>query len=133
MALKQSLPTTFGPFTGHLDQFENGKARGWAVDSRGQGLVLLHVLIDQQEVMQIVCDQERQDVQAALQLPTSKVGFEFSVPEKFIDGKRHEFSIRFPDRPALPLTDAATPEAPPAPPFIFLKNFYPSIKALLMA
>nr|WP_249196776.1 glycosyltransferase family 2 protein [Gluconobacter cerinus] len=129
--MKQSLPTTFGPFTGHLDQFENGKARGWAVDSRGQGLVLLHVLIDQQEVMQIVCDQERQDVQAALQLPTSKVGFEFSVPEKFIDGKRHEFSIRFPDRSALPLTDSATPEAPPAATIHFSEKFLPQYQSFV--
>lgn len=131
MALNQSLPTTFGPFTGHLDLFENGTARGWAVDSRRQGSVLLHILIDQQEVMQIACDQERPDVQSALQLPTPKVGFEFSIPEKFMDGKRHEFSIRFPDRTALPLANPSTPDVPPAAIIHFSEKSLPQYQSYI--
>ena len=134
MTMKQpQLPpqTTSGFSMGYFDLFEGGRARGWAVDIRGQGPVRLHILIDQQEVMQVLCDHQRSDIQAALKLPTSKVGFEFTVPEKFMDGVPHEFSIRFPDRSILPFTNPSTPDVPPLPILQFTGKLLPEYQSYI--
>ncbi|GBR42755.1 O-antigen biosynthesis protein RfbC [Neoasaia chiangmaiensis NBRC 101099] len=55
--------------------------------------------------MQIECNIPRPDVQAALGLPTDLVGFEFAIPENFIDGEEHAVSIRFADRSIVPFSD----------------------------
>ncbi|GBR26011.1 O-antigen biosynthesis protein RfbC [Gluconobacter japonicus NBRC 3271] len=81
--------------------------------------------------MQILCDQERPDVQAALGLPISNVGFEFTIPEKFIDGKPHELSVRLPDRSVLPLTHPTDPEADPVPVIKFTQKFQPQYQSFV--
>lgn len=97
-------------FLGHFDQFTDGAAIGWAIDLRpGAPPAKLHILIDQQEVMQVNCILPRTDVQSALQLPVNTVGFAFEVPNEFQDGRPHELSIRMPDRSVLPLANPADP------------------------
>ena len=99
------------PFLGYFDAFDDGEARGWAVDARRNTTpVRLHVLIDRQEVATILCDDLREDVQAALGHPTGRLGFRFSVPERFIDGELHALSFRFTDRSIVPLIDPARPD-----------------------
>ncbi len=99
------------PFLGYFDAFDEGVARGWAVDARQNTMpVRLHVLIDRQEVATILCDDLREDVQAALGHPTGRLGFRFNVPERFIDGELHALSFRFTDRSIVPLIDPARPD-----------------------
>lgn len=81
--------------------------------------------------MQVLCDQDRPDVQAALGLPIATVGFEFSIPEKFIDGKPHELSVRLPDRSVLPLTNPTDPEADPIPVIQFTQKFQPQYQSFV--
>ncbi|QDH17122.1 glycosyltransferase family 2 protein [Swingsia samuiensis] len=97
-------------FIGFFDDFSNGKISGWALSLYHSEPVTLHLLIDQQEVLQIVCDGERPDVQDNLKLSHNKVGFNAFIPEKFFDGKQHQLSLRFPDRSVLPFTDLDNPE-----------------------
>ncbi len=106
-----ALKTAARPFLGYFDAFDNGEARGWAVDARQIAApVRLHVLIDRQEVATILCDDLREDVQAALGHPTGRLGFRFAVPENFIDGEAHALSFRFADRSVVPLINPARPD-----------------------
>lgn len=99
------------PFLGYFDAFNEGEARGWAVDARQTtSPVRLHVLIDRQEVATVLCDDPREDVQAALGHPTGLLGFHFNVPESFIDGEPHALSFRFADRSVVPLIDPNNPD-----------------------
>jgi len=101
---------TPSPFTGYFDAYENGIARGWAMDRRTPDRpTYLHVLIDRQEVARIACTISRPDVQASLQSPADKLGFEFIVPPEFIDGQPHTLSFRFPDRSLVPYVNPANP------------------------
>ena len=103
--------TAVRPFLGYFDAFNNGEARGWAVDARQIAApVRLHVLIDRQEVATVLCDDLREDVQAALGHPTGLLGFRFTVPENFVDGEAHALSFRFADRSIVPLIDPARPD-----------------------
>jgi len=129
--IPQSPAPTASVFLGHFDQFVDGQAKGWVIDTRGIGPARLHVLIDQQEVLQVVCDVERADVQTVLNLPVAKVGFEFSVPDKYIDGKPHELSIRLPDRSVLALPNPADPEEPPLPVVTFTHKFKPQYQSFV--
>ncbi len=111
ISAKGATQSAMRPFLGYFDAFEDGEARGWAVDARRSTIpVRLHVLIDRQEVATILCDDLREDVQAALGHPTGRLGFRFSVPERFIDGELHALSFRFTDRSIVPLIDPARPD-----------------------
>lgn len=105
--------TTSKSFFGYFDQFEDGVGKGWVIDSTIDSQevrpVRLHIVIDQQEVMQVDCVLERPDVQAAFALSTPNVGFEFAVPDEFLDGKPHELSVRLPNRSILAMTNSNEP------------------------
>ncbi len=106
-----AVETVARPFLGYFDAFNNGEARGWAVDARQVAApARLHVLIDRQEVATVLCDDLREDVQAALGHPTGLLGFRFTVPEGFVDGEAHALSFRFADRSIVPLIDPAHPD-----------------------
>src|ERR1700712_2711237 len=103
--------TAVRPFLGYFDAFNDGEARGWAIDARQIAApVRLHVLIDRQEVATVLCDDLREDVQAALGHPTGLLGFRFTVPENFVDGEAHALSFRFADRSIVPLINPARPD-----------------------
>lgn len=111
ISARGSARTAVRPFLGYFDAFDDGEARGWAVDARQSATpVRLHVLIDRQEVATILCDELREDVQAALGHPTGRLGFRFTVPESFVDGEPHALSFRFADRSIVPLIDPARPD-----------------------
>ena len=98
-------------FLGYVDSFSDGLARGWAVDTRNPGRpTRLHVLVDRQEVAQVVCDQPREDVQAALGHPNGRLGFSFQLPAELVDGEPHTLSFRFGDRTVVPHLDGADSE-----------------------
>lgn len=108
---RDAAPHPVRPFLGYFDAFNNGEARGWAVDARQAATpTRLHVLIDHQEVGTVLCDDLREDVQAALKHPTGRLGFRFTVPDDFIDGEAHALSFRFADRSVVPLIDPVRPE-----------------------
>ena len=108
---KGAPQTAVKPFLGYFDAFTDAEARGWAVDARHAATpVRLHVLIDRQEVATVLCDELREDVQAALGHPTGRLGFRFVVPEAFIDGELHALSFRFADRSVVPLLDPERPD-----------------------
>jgi len=102
-------------FIGYFDSFADGVARGWAFDRRSPtSPVKLHVLIDQQEVGTIVCDELREDVQQALGHASGKLGFSFQVPPALVDGEPHQISFGFPDRSIVPSPDPDDSENPAA-------------------
>jgi len=91
-------------FIGHFDGIFDGIVRGWAIDTNNPDTpTILHVLIDQQEVGHIVCSNSRPDVAASAGLNSDQLGFQFEIPEQFVDGKPHTLSLRHPNRAALPL------------------------------
>lgn len=92
-------------FYGYFDGLESGTARGWAVcESNRSAPVKIHVIIDGQEVTTAVADLPREDVQAALSLPTAKIGFAVDIPIPYLDGKEHTLSLGFDDRTSLPVS-----------------------------
>ncbi len=98
-------------FLGYVDAFDNGVARGWAVDTLlPDAPTRLHVLVDRQEVAQVICDQSREDVQAAIGHPSGRLGFSFDLPPEFVDGNPHTLSFRFGDRTVVPHLDAGNSE-----------------------
>ena len=103
--------STVRPFLGYFDGFHDGQARGWATDARQAGSpVRLHVLVDRQEVATVLCDEPREDVQAALGHPTGRLGFRYAIPPEFIDGEPHALSFRFADRSVVPLINPERPD-----------------------
>ncbi|WP_419727776.1 glycosyltransferase family 2 protein [Lichenicola sp.] len=93
---------------GYVDAFVGGVAKGWAVNTRAPTEpTRLHVLIDRQEVGVVVCDQLREDVQQALGHPTGRLGFNFTLPDSYVDGNPHTLSFRFGDRAIVPQLDPA--------------------------
>ncbi|WP_336946848.1 glycosyltransferase family 2 protein [Asaia sp. HN010] len=90
------------PFIGYFDGFQKDTLTGWAFNRLDPSTpARLHILIDGQEIAQIVAEQPRSDVQTALRTPHNRLGFIFSIPAKFMDGKPHQLSIRLPDRSAI--------------------------------
>ena len=95
-------------FRGHVEAIdsETGIISGWAIALHDPGQpALLHVLMDGQEVMQVLCDLPREDIRRILLTPGDRLGFRFALPAEAHDGQPHEFSIRFDDRTALPFPD----------------------------
>ncbi|MFC0502494.1 glycosyltransferase family 2 protein [Asaia krungthepensis] len=101
---------TNSPFLAHCDGLKKDVLTGWAVNRLDPATpVRLHLLIDGQEIAQILADTPRQDVQNALKTPHDRLGFQFPVPVRFMDGKPHELSIRLPDRSTLPIQNDSVP------------------------
>lgn len=97
-------------FHGHIEYFSNGILSGWAYDPRPDSQpVRLHILIDRQEVVQIICDQPRADVKNALGASHNRLGFSYCLPEAFLDRKPHYIALRFEDRSILPFPDPDKP------------------------
>nr|WP_294914526.1 glycosyltransferase family 2 protein [uncultured Neokomagataea sp.] len=100
--IKNNLPHQMSSnFRSMIDKITNGIISGWAFDVRTFTPVTVHMLIDQQEVLQVVCNEPRQDVQNAFQLPHENHGLNILIPLKFHDGKTHTLSLRLPDRSAI--------------------------------
>ncbi|QHI96320.1 glycosyltransferase [Aristophania vespae] len=89
-------------FRGYVEEFSNGLIRGWALNINApSNPVIIHLLVDQQEVAQFPCDQPRPDVSKALNLTTDIVGFKFNLPAFCFDNQPHQIGLRFPDRSVL--------------------------------
>ena len=85
-------PTT-RPILGFLDRIEDAEIAGWAFDPIDPATPLaMRVMIDGAIADVLTCDLNRPDV-SALNLPSTKVGFEYAIPGKFQDGMRHVLSL----------------------------------------
>ncbi len=74
---------------GFLDRIEDGLIAGWAMDPLNpKASLVLRVMIDGMVADVITCGLNRPDV-GALNLPSTKVGFEYRIPARFQDGLRH--------------------------------------------
>lgn len=91
-------------FLGFVDKIEGYQIFGWAIylPSPTQPS-MLHVVIDGREVGTVVCDQVREDVQAALQLEHEAVGFIYEIPAEYEDGLPHVISFKFVNRTTVPI------------------------------
>lgn len=89
-------------FIGALDVCETGLAKGWAFDRLPPHLpARVHVLIDNQEIDQILCNRPRPDVEEGLGLTGLPLGFEYEIPEQFFDGEPHRIGFRLSNRASL--------------------------------
>lgn len=78
---------------GFLDRIEDATLAGWALDpTRPDRPLAMRVIIDGQIVEVLTCDVNRPDV-ATLNLPSTRVGFEYMIPLRFQDGLRHVLSF----------------------------------------
>ncbi|MDD2877847.1 MAG: glycosyltransferase family 2 protein [Acidiphilium sp.] len=78
---------------GFLDRIEDASLAGWAIDpiTPDQSLTM-RVIVDGQIADVINCDVNRPDT-APLNLPSTRVGFEYVIPLRFQDGLRHVLSF----------------------------------------
>ncbi|MBR0558705.1 glycosyltransferase family 2 protein [Neokomagataea anthophila] len=112
MVENNSKPQISSIFRSNIDKITNGTISGWAFDTITLKPVTVHILIDQQEVLQSTCNEPRIDVQNAFQLPHENHGINITIPPHFHDGQPHTLSLRLPDRSPilLPLPEEdATP------------------------
>jgi GT2 family glycosyltransferase len=87
-----------------LDEFSPTNVRGWAIDALRPGVpVRLHVLIDCEEVFSVTCDSPRGDVEKAAGF-FRRCGYEFAIPERFLDGESHRVEFRVRSGKRAPLT-----------------------------
>jgi len=78
---------------GYIDRIEDASLMGWAVDPLTPDRALtMRVMIDGQIADVIVCDVNRPDT-APLNLPSTRMGFEYAIPLRFQDGLRHVLSF----------------------------------------
>ncbi|MBW4037178.1 MAG: glycosyltransferase [Proteobacteria bacterium] len=78
---------------GFLDRIEDAALAGWAVDPMAVDRALtMRVMVDGQIADVIKCDVNRPDT-APLNLPSTRVGFEYAIPSRFQDGLRHVLSF----------------------------------------
>ncbi|HUZ62326.1 MAG TPA: hypothetical protein VMU82_01295 [Acetobacteraceae bacterium] len=91
------LPAGTGPssrIVGHLDGLEADVLRGWVHDPADPASpVVLVVLIDGQRVDTITCADPRPDVQAA-GFPSAAVGFAYTIPHRFQEGRHHALTLQ---------------------------------------
>lgn len=74
---------------GFLDRLDEDRIQGWAVDAADPLVPLrLRVIIDDLIADILTCDLPRPDV-AAVNLPSSNVGFSYEIPGRYLDGSRH--------------------------------------------
>jgi GT2 family glycosyltransferase len=72
-----------------LDRVDGAEIEGWAVDTSAPRETLkLRVLIDGVIVDVVTCGLPRSDV-GRLNLPSNRIGFLYSIPAAFQDGRRH--------------------------------------------
>ncbi len=77
-----------------IDELTESVVRGWAIDdARPERPVLLHVLVDGEPLIEIVCSQVREDV-AAAGFKSERVGYQFTLPDAVIDGQPHRLELR---------------------------------------
>ncbi|CAI3926528.1 glycosyltransferase family 2 protein [Commensalibacter communis] len=85
-------------FTGFCQEVRKDIILGWAINaSSPQDYVTVSVFIDDQQVAEIKCDQNREDIQKKINFFRNDIGFQFIIPNEFRDGKSHRLSFRFPD------------------------------------
>jgi len=95
---------------GYFDHFEDGVARGWVAQEGGPASpVRVHAVIDGQETGQVLANENREDIKAALGHTTGKVGFHYQVPVKYFDGCEHRLSFRLTGGLILGHLDPADP------------------------
>jgi GT2 family glycosyltransferase len=74
---------------GFLDRIEEAAIAGWALDPLNpKSPLVMRVMIDGIVADVITCDISRPDV-GPLNLPSTRVGFEYRIPSRFQDGLRH--------------------------------------------
>lgn len=122
-----SPASTSNAFKSNIDTIAGSVIVGWVLDILSLAPVTVHVLIDQQEVMQIVSNNTRVDVQETFQLPHPNHGIKFQIPPAFHDGKTHTLSLRLPDRSAILLPSLDDPSAPLQEIISFKFNYKPEI------
>ena len=95
------LPKSFAePFfpailQGKLEFLAEAEARGWAVSALAEARPpILDVLIDDQWVANIACDQSRPDILAQTSWPVGG-GFHFYIPPEYHDDHQHTLEFRF--------------------------------------
>jgi GT2 family glycosyltransferase/glycosyltransferase involved in cell wall biosynthesis len=71
---------------GQLEEFKNGKVRGWA-RTKGAQPVTLQIICNGDPLLEVVADQPRPDMKSEEQSETN-VGFSFSVPDSQRLGRR---------------------------------------------
>lgn len=91
---KRMMPARPGRvILGFLDRIEDAALAGWAVDPMAADQALtMRVLVDGQIADVIKCDVNRPDT-GPLNLPSTRVGFEYAIPSRFQDGLRHVLSF----------------------------------------
>jgi hypothetical protein len=82
-----------------LDGFDSGVVRGWASlkPDAMERQIGLCVLIDDESVGTLCCDRPRPDVRNA-GFPLMS-GYEFRIPDRFLDGRPHRLELREQDIP----------------------------------
>jgi hypothetical protein len=81
------------PILGFPDRIEDAEIAGWSFDPIDPAAPLaMRVIIDGSIADVLSCDVNRPDV-SALNLSSTKFGFEYSIPAKFQDGLRHVLSL----------------------------------------
>lgn len=99
-------------FTGFGQQAKEGVVVGWAINiAAPKENVVILVFIDNQKVTEISCDQNREEIQKQINFFRADIGFQFTVPSQFADGKAHKLSFSFEDGNVLPLLDPKDPQA----------------------
>ncbi|CAI3936433.1 glycosyltransferase family 2 protein [Commensalibacter papalotli (ex Botero et al. 2024)] len=93
-------------FTGFCQEVKDGIVVGWAINIVApQEHVILFVYIDDQKIAEIKCDQNREDIQKQINFLRGDIGFQFIIPDKFRDEKKHELCFRFSDNNVLLFLD----------------------------
>jgi GT2 family glycosyltransferase len=74
---------------GFLDPVHDTLISGWAVDIAAPSAPLqMRVMIDGAVIDVVICGSPRADA-ASYNLPSNRVGFQFNIPPRFVDGVRH--------------------------------------------
>ncbi len=80
---------------GHVDAVDDMIISGWAADLTQLGApASLVLLVDDQVVGSFTCTEPRSDLNA-LNIPGTRLGFRFALPDLALDGLLHRISIRF--------------------------------------
>lgn len=93
------------PRYGHVDYIKDGYIHGWAIDLlRDSNAASLFLFLDDRPIANFFCDIDRPDLERA-GLRSSQTGFQFPVPEQYLDGESHTVSIRFHSGEYLPFSN----------------------------
>ncbi|MDI2112329.1 glycosyltransferase [Commensalibacter nepenthis] len=118
-------------FTGFCQEIKDGIIVGWAINaSSPQDCVTVSVFIDEQQITEIKCDQDRKDVQEKINFLRSDIGFQFVIPNEFRDGKPHKLSFRFPDHNLISILTRKNPEGITVHSFQYTEQLQTKVKIL---